>query len=125
MELILQNLHQSAEQETLINKRIIQVDFDGTKSVEGRIVVEMLPENEIQIFPNPSHDIITIGQLPEGVASIRCYDAAGKLVLSKEILDINSVQLTISSLAPGNYILKCIDKDGTIMGTQKLIKTSK
>jgi hypothetical protein len=105
--------------------RLVQVDFDGTKSVEGRIVVEMLPENEIQIFPNPSHDIITIGQVPEGVTAIRCYDAAGKLVLTKEIVAINSVQLTISSLAPGNYILKCIDKDGTIMGTQKLIKTSK
>ncbi len=105
--------------------QLIQVDFDGTKSVEGRIVVDMLPENEIQIFPNPSHDIITIGQLPEGVTSIQCYDASGKLELTKEMVAINSVQLTISSLAPGNYILKCIDKDGTIMGTQKLIKTSK
>jgi hypothetical protein len=98
--------------------RLIQVDFDGTKSVEGRIVVEMLHKNEIQIFPNPSQDLISIVQLPEGVTSICFYDAAGKMVLTKEIINNNAVQLTISSLAPGNYILKCIDKDGTIMGTQ-------
>lgn len=82
-------------------------------------------ENEISIYPNPAHDVVTI-RLPEnssGVA-ISLTDLTGKTILShKEINPIeNSIIFDIQSLTVGIYFLTVIDGNSSASYTKKIIK---
>jgi len=93
--------------------------------------VDELPQEEsstdigVQIYPNPASDNISISfdQPNKSGAFINIYDLGGKLVRS-ESQDIKSsgtqkVQLNISSLARGTYVLNVVVGDKT--GTTKLV----
>lgn len=71
-------------------------------------------EWEIEIYPNPASDHVTIKGLPEG-SHIDIYDAAGRCVCSSFIF-----QFSIFNLKSGLYLLRCIAPDGT-SHTEKLI----
>ncbi len=61
--------------------------------------------NAITVFPNPAKDLVQIQG--EGIDHIEIYDAAGKLVLLS-----NELQLQLAALARGTYTVQVVDQKG-------------
>lgn len=75
---------------------------------------EFLPEDVIELYPNPTTDILTLKTDIEGVqiASIRIVDMMGRTVYN-DALNINNEQtIDISSLGSGQYVLSMLTKEG-------------
>jgi hypothetical protein len=95
------------------------------KTTEGTfvsIVEARSGQSDCVIFPNPTHDLINIGikrKISEDVL-IRILSIAGKQVMLKKFCDQCRIQIDISSLSKGIYMVT-ID---TLSGkeTKKLVK---
>lgn len=77
-----------------------------------------LPEQPLQIFPNPANNIINIsGQTPR--FNYQIYSSDGKLLQAQK--HVQEPQIKINSLAPGLYILM-LENDYGAVSTHKLLK---
>ena len=81
-----------------------------------------LVSNDLRIYPNPAKDQCFI-QLPENsdVAVVNIFDVSGKLVLSKNLNQLNSTySLEIQSLSEGMYLIEINTNDKLYTG--RLVK---
>jgi hypothetical protein len=75
------------------------------------------PKNDIQIYPNPTSDILNITKVSEK-ATYKIYSAPGQLVKQGTI---NNGKINVSELIKGGYIITIEDK-GREAFTSKFIK---
>ncbi len=73
-------------------------------------------ESTIEIYPNPSSDFLNIGSLE--VTSVSIFDLNGSVVLSVTV----EGQIDISRLNEGTYVLQLKNKEGKIIGADRIIK---
>lgn len=98
--------------------RLQMVDIDGKITYSPIIKIVFAGKNELQVFPNPAKDIITLSGLGnKGV--VRIISPDGKLVKQVAVTG-NSMIVDISTLAKGMYILQY--NDGGKMQQVKIIK---
>ena len=99
------------------------VNINSTLTViEGQTLsVSSLELREINIYPNPADDFITIDTINslEG-AIISIFDINGRRVLNYK-QNANSNKVDVSSLSIGEYIIRVVTADG-LMASKKLIK---
>ncbi len=75
----------------------------------------------LQIYPNPSSEIITINYLKTENASIEIYDAIGKLILKQQVINTSGQTIiNISNYPQGIYIVRLLSKQKQI--NSKFIK---
>lgn len=88
--------------------RLVQVDFDGSESYSDVITLQKERAAPIvHVYPNPTSDWLVI-QLPEAAkndAAIRLFDSLGKCVLHPMINNSNDLNLDVSTLPKGSYML--------------------
>ncbi len=75
----------------------------------------------ISVFPNPTHDNITI-VLEQSLLNntiIEMYDARGRLVLSEKVID-NKTIIDVNSFAKGIYILRILSEESQF--SKRIIK---
>ncbi|MFK8007157.1 MAG: T9SS type A sorting domain-containing protein, partial [Saprospiraceae bacterium] len=77
-------------------------------------------EANIQIFPNPTSDILNIKMENSSQANFSIFDIYGKKVLEKMEVNQNKIQLSTSTFSSGIYFLK-IEMEGKEF-VQKFIK---
>jgi hypothetical protein len=71
--------------------------------------------NQIQIFPNPSHDFLQLSNLPSGTYEVEVYDALGQLVQKENSLNPgNGWFLDVRNFHKGWYILKIAYQAGSV-----------
>jgi hypothetical protein len=75
--------------------------------------------NDIQIFPNPAHSIITIISSSLNIESIELYDMSGR-ILRTEKVNKKDIRLDISNYPKGTYLVKIITDKGNFV--KKIIK---
>jgi len=77
----------------------------------------------INIFPNPANKIINVEIKPQKIKSFvaEIYNVQGKLVFREQYTS-NFVNIVISDLSKGIYLLKLNDENGNIMKTKKMVK---
>ncbi|WP_294285240.1 T9SS type A sorting domain-containing protein [uncultured Chryseobacterium sp.] len=75
-------------------------------------------DNSVSIYPNPARNILTISS--ETLKSFRIYDEAGRLIRSESSLKGNQLDVNISSVQTGNYVVTVETEKQKI--TKKLIK---
>ncbi len=103
------------------------IDTNGCQSVStGYIVTKVggtkvlginkVTASDISIFPNPANDIVHIVSPEKLKAVISAAD--GRKIIEQE----NAVNINISSLAEGVYMLMLIDSDGQIIKVEKMLK---
>jgi hypothetical protein len=96
--------------------RLIQVDYDGKKSIFGPISLNCneLENGPITIYPNPFSDklMLNIPKYNE-IMSILFFDATGKRVLITQTSQAGILELNTSDLAPGIYSLKLVGSKTT------------
>ncbi|MFK5981971.1 MAG: spondin domain-containing protein [Flavobacteriaceae bacterium] len=79
-----------------------------------------LPES-IAIYPNPTSNFITISTKENSFSAIEIYNILGKEVLKVNTSNINQIEINLSDLSSGIYLIKIIDSKGTST-LKKLVK---
>jgi len=76
--------------------------------------------NDVTLYPNPNNGAFTMNGLREG-QTLQVYDFTGRMIKS-EVIDNSTMQLSISNEPYGIYLIRVIDKDGSVVSLQKMIK---
>ncbi|MDD3740634.1 MAG: immunoglobulin domain-containing protein, partial [Bacteroidales bacterium] len=77
--------------------------------------------DEIELYPNPASDFITLHSENLRINSVEIYNIYGELIL-KEIINNMEVSLNLSNFAKGLYLLKCESDDNEIRVFKLLIQ---
>lgn len=75
---------------------------------------------DVQVYPNPASDVVTIANLPVGVKQIQLFDLRGQLIANRQSTASTEV-IQVADLAAGAYMLRIVA--GEIIETQRLIIT--
>lgn len=112
----------------------IKIDFQGNttgtsgnnrfdnitlKGVNTTLSSDSFSQTEIQIFPNPFDEQLTILS-SEFIQQIKVYDMLGKQVYDKSNVNNNQTALSLNHLSNGVYIIKIVAENN--IKTQKIIK---
>ena len=84
--------------------RLQMVDKDGKITYSSIIKIVFTGKNELQVFPNPAKDLITLSGL-QSKGIIKIISPEGKLVKQLNAT-ANSMMIDISTLAKGMYIVQ-------------------
>ena len=88
-------------------------------------IYEQSGAQALYVYPNPSSDVINIQLQQPAVdnSSIRITDVSGRLVFESEIASgIQVLQINLTDLAAGSYVLSQTDGDGNLLSQQRIIK---
>ncbi|MEM1120587.1 MAG: T9SS type A sorting domain-containing protein [Bacteroidota bacterium] len=107
----------------------VQVNLNGCSSAVSDLynhtlvnVNEVLPENKMLIFPNPTNDVLYI-QYKENpqknIYRIEVYNQLGQSVLQT----FQTNQLSVHNYAPGLFLIKLYDETNTIIKVGSFLKT--
>lgn len=106
--------------------RLKQVDFDGTVTHHDLITVTRTMKNQINLFPNPVNDELTVDFNAEmdGTYILSFVGVSGNVVEHPVTLNkgYNRLLLPTSELAKGFYLLKVADENGNTLSTNKVVK---
>jgi len=94
--------------------RLKQMDLDGKFEYSKTEVVDFNRQKEVEIFPNPAKDQLTLIN-GEGKATI--YNSVGQAV-KQFAIDGNKATIQLSELEDGQYYLRVHQEDGTIVTKQ-------
>ena len=92
--------------------------FEGRKvisAVDGQI------QTLINIYPNPTNELLNIKFPNEAIRSIMLYDLDGKL-MSKYQTVTNHFEINVRALSSGMYILTIIDENGSTMSRKIVVQ---
>lgn len=83
-----------------------------------------IPENklmdQVTVYPNPAQSMVWIG-IPKSITKVCLVNLTGQKIINRETLSGNIVNLDMSPMARGTYILLFYTKQG-FAGSKKLIK---
>jgi|GEM_PF-5042679 len=102
------------------NDDMIQFYFDflnaeGENGQRSAIKDDKLTDSEdIAIYPNPTTGLLSILLSNDEAYDIKVYDAIGKLIISRKGC-LNNCSIDLSKFANGQYLIKLINKDETII----------
>ena len=85
------------------------VYFESDKRSEVSGSVDIKTESEVNFYPNPVLDFLTVNNL-DPISSLSLYDLSGQLLIQKKQLIKGEHRLDLKSLMPGLYVLKYNDK---------------
>ncbi|RLB03004.1 MAG: hypothetical protein DRG59_12225, partial [Deltaproteobacteria bacterium] len=93
-----------------------QILFDSLFAQTNYIESQSLPQTQIQIFPNPANDILTIeGNFNlEEIKKITIFDVSGRIIKPLVCSKNKNIQLNISQLSSGIYFIKVVTEDEII-----------
>jgi len=90
-----------------INNQIAWTSSPGNECRLTAITENPLPENQIVISPNPANDKITVAiNKLAGETGISVFDMNGKKVLQDHFQSHTTVEMDVSTLAKGIYLVK-------------------
>ncbi len=95
------------------------IDDVSVFECDSLIGIDENPSNNINIYPNPASDIITINTGTLQDVEIELFDIAGRKLLQQKVSDATST-IDVSGLANGVYICQVSSK-GRIIKREKVI----
>ena len=105
-------------------------DFFGTFACPDTTIesiTEGLLDGEINAYPNPTNDQLVVDfsfGTPVGSATAALYDLVGRKVAETSIEGLEGkAAIDVNGIAPGTYLLRVTDQDGTWSYTDKIIVT--
>ena len=106
--------------------RLRQIDFDGKETPSKVLTVTRTGAGKVvlnKLYPSVAHDVLTLDMTLNGTTTVSVYDAVGRLVLSKQLGDVNGSviePLTVNGLANGVYMLNV--QSGGVRLLQRFVK---
>jgi len=103
------------------NYTLSTLSADDTVTIEFKSTVGIneVTENVVSIYPNPTHNSITIEQPFSKNTMISIFNIMGELVLQKK-MESTAQQIDISGIPNGSYIIQVKSNDKTEFG--KIVK---
>jgi hypothetical protein len=107
----------------LYQVRVYNEDGCSTISEEVDVIIgieDVLDGVSLQMHPNPSSGLVVleVNATVQDAIHLAVYDASGRLLLSKNSLDIRpgqqSIELDVSGLSSGFYLLKLHNHKGQV-----------
>lgn len=100
--------------------RLKQTDFDGTYTYSNVAAVNLgsFNSNQVEVYPIPFEDNLTVVTNSQEVVKLRLYDLSGKLVLNETINF--TIDLNLTYLDAGTYFLQLTSE--SIHSYQKIVK---
>ncbi len=93
--------------------RLMQVDYNGYQQVFDPKSVTCNDNNEsLTVFPNPFTDKVYVSGLPTNLCAFEIINAFGQSVYKLTSESKSSVELDLSPLPTGMYMIKIIDANG-------------
>jgi len=87
----------------------VHTHFDNLKvttfmnpETEIKDVANNESNHELELFPNPVHDVLTVSNALKSIVKI--YNSTGRLVMSKK-MEVNNNRIHVEKLAKGLYVL--------------------
>ncbi len=77
------------------------------------------PEGVVTIYPNPAREFFTLSDA-QGVGGIEVMSISGQMVRKFDFVQGETYDVT--SLPQGAYLLRIMDRDGQLLGTERLHK---
>lgn len=92
--------------------RLKMVDLDGAATFSNTVSVQIGKER-FSVYPNPANDVLNIqfSQAMSNILEVQILDVRGEIIIRKNP-KLSSVQLDISALNKGLYIVKIISISG-------------
>jgi len=85
--------------------------YNGTLSTEESIL-----ESSVSVWPNPAKDVLHITTHNSALSTLEMYDLNGRMIINQMVKNRNDIDLDISNLTSGIYILKINSEDqGTLI----------
>ena len=94
--------------------------FDEISYFDPSLQTSQFSENILSVFPNPTKDIVNVSNTSASINSIEVTDLNGRVVKTVNAIDASNVQVNISDLSSGVYMMKIVSDQGTT--TKKVIK---
>ena len=72
-----------------------------------------MPFGISELYPNPANDVLTINYdlVKDRFSEIRIYNMLGELILTKELISLNTENIDVSALPGGIYSILLISGD--------------
>jgi Secretion system C-terminal sorting domain len=100
-----------------VNQKGVNVD---DFVITGVLANESFEMSNISVYPNPSNGFVTIAYGTFEPTQIQVYDISGKLILTKENLNVSETNLDLSSASQGIYFIKISSENQSVV--KRLIK---
>ncbi len=100
-----------------VNQKGVNVD---DFVITGVLANESFEMSNISVYPNPSNGLVTITYGTFEPTQIQVYDISGKLILTKESLNVSETNLDLSSASQGIYFIKISSENQGVV--KRLIK---
>ena len=100
-----------------VNQKGVNVD---DFVITGVLANESFEMSNISVYPNPSNGLVTITYGTFEPTQIQVYDISGKLILTKESLNVSETNLDLSSASQGIYFIKISSENQSVV--KRLIK---
>lgn len=82
--------------------------------------IDWASKNTLNVYPNPSTGTVNL-TAARSIYAVDIYSLDGQAVYHLEDKEAIS-KLDIGHIGSGTYFLKCLGKDGSVIGSQKIIK---
>lgn len=106
--------------------RIRQVDKNGEYSYSSIVNVKLTNSLQVLVYPNPVREVlnVSLSSSQQGAILIEVSDMQGKKMYSQTAIvdQAGLIKIDTRGWLSNVYILKCIDKNGKLLATEKLIK---
>ncbi|HTA27875.1 MAG TPA: T9SS type A sorting domain-containing protein, partial [Bacteroidia bacterium] len=81
--------------------------------------------DNISLYPNPNNGQFTIqSSVVSDMWSVEIYNVLGQKVYSQSTIHNPQFIVNISSQPNGMYLIRILDKDGTLVSQKKVVKTN-
>jgi CshA-type fibril repeat protein len=91
--------------------RLKMVDLDGSYVYSKVVSARQTLEGTVNVFPNPAQSTLTV-RCTEPISSFRLISSLGKLIITQSKLNSNQIDLPLTGLAAGVYVLQTTTNDG-------------
>ena len=114
---------------SIVYYRLKQIDIDGKATISNVLAVRLQAKADavLQVSPNPFMENLTarFNAVESGIAIIRISNAAGQIILSKQVTiskGYNNIQIEgLNGLATGMYVAR-LSINGAFIDNQRIIK---
>jgi hypothetical protein len=100
----------------------VYIMFSGEDIGIKTSAIETVGSKDLDIFPNPASNSISISCENEKSGFIKIFDQLGRLVLKEMSVGCEEKSIDISALDTGLYFVRMTDNEGRIVGRGKFVK---
>ncbi|MEQ9263029.1 MAG: T9SS type A sorting domain-containing protein [Owenweeksia sp.] len=99
----------------------LNVQLDTTNRSNPFSVEEIVSLTRVDVYPNPASEWFRIKSLGHTNMSAEIYDLNGRMIMAEESRNGEELEVNVSGLTNGIYLMRVQDKDGNVLSTQKVI----